>query len=105
MHGAGGRKFGGWQLSIEVQDNGCGVGDAPRMGVGLNSMRERAQELGGTLTFRAMPRAAPVCRRSYLCPAKRERNHWKNHGHSGVEIGGEQTDEAPMATRSRPDRR
>lgn len=42
-------------LSIEVKDDGCGFGETPRMGVGLTSMRERAEESGGTLTVLAMP--------------------------------------------------
>lgn len=36
------------QLELEIKDNGCGLGSAPRHGVGLVSMRERAEELGGT---------------------------------------------------------
>lgn len=34
-------------LGIEVADNGRGLGDDPRAGIGLESMRERAAELGG----------------------------------------------------------
>jgi two-component system NarL family sensor kinase len=34
-------------LGIEVADNGRGMGDDPRAGIGLESMRERAAELGG----------------------------------------------------------
>jgi len=37
-------------LCLEVQDDGQGIAPAHRMGVGLRSMRERATELGGTLT-------------------------------------------------------
>ena len=37
----------GW-LSLEIQDNGRGLSSTRRTGVGLNSMRERAEELGGT---------------------------------------------------------
>ena len=36
-------------LSIEIADDGCGLPAEPRAGVGLSSMRERAEELGGTL--------------------------------------------------------
>jgi signal transduction histidine kinase len=36
------------QLSIEVTDDGLGLPPAYRCGVGLNSMRERAEELGGS---------------------------------------------------------
>jgi signal transduction histidine kinase len=37
-------------LCLEVQDDGQGIAPTHRMGVGLRSMRERALELGGTLT-------------------------------------------------------
>ena len=36
-------------MSLTVTDNGIGLGDANQPGVGLLSMRERAEELGGTL--------------------------------------------------------
>jgi signal transduction histidine kinase len=39
-------------LQIEVNDDGKGIQDTDRIGVGLNSMRERAEELGGTLTIK-----------------------------------------------------
>jgi signal transduction histidine kinase len=39
-------------LLIEVSDDGIGIDEAERLGVGLTSMRERAEELGGTLTIR-----------------------------------------------------
>ncbi|MBI2781251.1 MAG: hypothetical protein HYX55_05590 [Chloroflexi bacterium] len=35
------------KLGIEVADNGRGMGHDPRAGIGLESMRERAAELGG----------------------------------------------------------
>ena len=35
-------------LSITVTDDGIGIGQSPPPGVGLSSMRERAEELGGT---------------------------------------------------------
>jgi signal transduction histidine kinase len=35
-------------LQIEVQDDGIGLPDQRRAGVGMRSMRERAEELGGT---------------------------------------------------------
>ena len=35
-------------LELEVRDDGDGLPDALRAGVGLSSMRERAAELGGT---------------------------------------------------------
>jgi two-component system NarL family sensor kinase len=36
---------------IEISDDGKGIDEADRNGVGLTSMRERAEELGGTLTI------------------------------------------------------
>jgi signal transduction histidine kinase len=41
-------------LCLEVQDNGKGLPIQRRAGVGLNSMRERAEELGGTLTITSL---------------------------------------------------
>ena len=38
-------------LQIEVNDDGKGIEEADRAGVGLNSMRERAEELEGTFTI------------------------------------------------------
>ena len=35
-------------LDIEVRDAGAGLPAANRLGVGIGSMRERAEELGGT---------------------------------------------------------
>jgi two-component system NarL family sensor kinase len=35
-------------LGIEIQDDGKGIPEAHRAGVGLRSMRERAEEIGGT---------------------------------------------------------
>ncbi len=35
-------------LHVEIVDDGCGAGPAKETGVGLNSMRERAREVGGT---------------------------------------------------------
>jgi signal transduction histidine kinase len=37
-------------LTIEVTDDGQGLPDDPTPGVGLSSMRERAEELGGSFT-------------------------------------------------------
>lgn len=38
-------------LHIEIIDNGIGIADQYRAGVGLTSMRERAEELGGTFAI------------------------------------------------------
>jgi signal transduction histidine kinase len=38
-------------VELEVRDDGCGLPDHHRQGVGLTSMRERSTELGGSLTI------------------------------------------------------
>jgi signal transduction histidine kinase len=40
-------------LEVEIEDDGRGLPEAPRAGVGLRSMRERAEEVGGTLGVEA----------------------------------------------------
>lgn len=56
-------------LSLEVDDDGEGIAAEHRFGVGLNSMRQRAEELGGTLTVRSSPRRGTrVCA---LLPVRR----------------------------------
>jgi signal transduction histidine kinase len=42
-------------LCLEVQDDGKGLLLKRRAGVGLNSMRERAEELGGSFTITSLP--------------------------------------------------
>lgn len=44
----------GW-LCLEIQDDGQGLPAVRRSGVGLNSMRERAEELGGTWMIEPVP--------------------------------------------------
>ena len=43
------------QLTIEVTDDGRGLGEPPRAGTGLESMRERAAEVGGELSVERRP--------------------------------------------------
>ena len=45
-------------LSIVVDDDGVGLDGGVRPGVGLASMHERAEELGGTCVVATRPRAA-----------------------------------------------
>ena len=40
------------RLILSICDDGVGLPSQPEMGMGLHSMRERAEELGGTLTVR-----------------------------------------------------
>jgi signal transduction histidine kinase len=51
----------GGDLQLEITDNGEGLPDAFRAGVGISSMRERAAELGGHCTVEpALPRGTRV---------------------------------------------
>ena len=40
-------------LDVDIQDDGRGLPQPLRVGVGITSMRERVAELGGTLTIAA----------------------------------------------------
>ncbi len=42
-------------LVLEIRDDGQGLPIAYRRGIGLTSMRERAEELGGTCTITVQP--------------------------------------------------
>ena len=42
------------KLSIEVQDDGTGIPEQYRAGIGLRSVRVRAEELGGTFTIESL---------------------------------------------------
>lgn len=43
------------ELHLAVDDDGRGVPDSYRAGVGLTSMRERAEELGGAFRIERLP--------------------------------------------------
>jgi signal transduction histidine kinase len=45
----------GRELTVEVTDDGAGVPDTPRPGTGLESMRERAAEVGGDVSIERRP--------------------------------------------------
>jgi signal transduction histidine kinase len=47
-------------LKVEISDDGIGFSSSARRGVGLHSMRERAEELGGTLQVESGPRGTGV---------------------------------------------
>jgi signal transduction histidine kinase len=40
---------------LSIEDDGVGLPASRRVGVGLASMRERAEELGGTFTIQPRP--------------------------------------------------
>jgi signal transduction histidine kinase len=48
------------RLTIEVADDGTGIDPAAPAGLGLRSMRERAEELGGTLTVVSAARGTTI---------------------------------------------
>jgi signal transduction histidine kinase len=47
-------------LRIEVEDDGKGIPEGSRLGVGMTSMRERAEELGGILTIEFPPQGGTL---------------------------------------------
>ena len=44
----------GGALIVEVQDDGRGISKEDRAGVGMSSMRERSEELGGRCTVKSL---------------------------------------------------
>jgi signal transduction histidine kinase len=42
-------------IVVDIQDNGTGIEDTPPTGIGMISMRERIDSLGGTLTIESAP--------------------------------------------------
>ncbi len=54
-------------MEIEVIDDGVGLPKSPEFGVGLRSMQERANELGGSCAVeRAIPNGTRIFARSPL---------------------------------------
>ena len=41
------------ELELVIRDDGAGIGPRAAGGIGLTSMRERAEELGGSLSVRS----------------------------------------------------
>jgi two-component system sensor histidine kinase UhpB len=60
-------------LTMEVEDNGKGFGDRRAEGLGLVSMRERAEIAGGTIEFLQGARGGVLVR--FVVPASREEAH------------------------------
>ncbi|MGH2589145.1 MAG: sensor histidine kinase, partial [Dehalococcoidia bacterium] len=54
-------------LTVTVSDDGRGLPANARAGVGLTSMRERAEELGGTLHIEAAPGGGTLVAASLPC--------------------------------------
>ncbi len=55
-------------LIVEVEDDGRGVGENDRAGVGMSSMRERAEELGGRCVVGPSARGGTLVRALLPCP-------------------------------------
>jgi signal transduction histidine kinase len=56
-------------LAIEVRDDGRGITNGHRAGVGMSSMRERAAELGGSCDFLGAPGSGTIVRATLPLPA------------------------------------
>lgn len=61
-------------VRVEVIDDGKGIGTNRGTGVGLSSMRERAAELGGTLTITAGSPGGTIVTAVLPCPTTDDLN-------------------------------
>jgi signal transduction histidine kinase len=59
-------------LKMEIKDDGIGLPKARVHGIGLDSMRERAEELGGRFELSSSPRGTHVCAEIPIAPARKE---------------------------------
>jgi len=50
------------RLCIEIADDGRGIAEGRQAGIGLTSMRERAEELGGTCVIESVPGSGTIVR-------------------------------------------
>jgi signal transduction histidine kinase len=48
------------ELNLKISDDGIGIGEAQKTGIGLHSMRERAEELGGVFTITTNPQGGTM---------------------------------------------
>jgi signal transduction histidine kinase len=62
-------------LRLEVEDDGRGLGEEHKAGVGTHSMRERAEELGGSCTIEALPLRGTLLSVRLPCWTARETHH------------------------------
>ena len=65
----------GGVLGLEVTDDGAGIPEGRRAGVGLSSLRERVEELGGTCDMDPMPTGGMRVRARLPLPASKEHPH------------------------------
>ena len=64
----------GAQLRLSIEDDGRGLADQSAAGLGLATMRERAEELGGTLVVTSWSGRSGNARRRRSCPARPRRS-------------------------------
>jgi signal transduction histidine kinase len=62
-------------LHLEVEDDGRGVAEDHKAGVGTHSMRERAEELGGRCTIEALPQRGTLVSVELPCWTAQEDTH------------------------------
>lgn len=60
------------KLKIEIEDDGIGVSKVHTHGIGLDSMRERAEELGGQFELISSSQGTRVCAEIPITPARNE---------------------------------
>lgn len=59
-------------LKIEIKDDGIGLARVRSHGIGLDSMRERAEELSGWFELSSSPQGTHVCAEIPIAPARKE---------------------------------
>jgi len=59
-------------LNMEIKDDGIGLPKTRNHGIGLDSMRERAEELGGHLELFSTPQGTRVCAEIPVTPTRNE---------------------------------
>jgi len=59
-------------LKMEIKDDGVGLPEAHSHGIGLDSMRERAEELGGRFELSSTSQGTRVCAEIPISPGRNE---------------------------------